>query len=452
MKHFKQILFILLLFSTYSLSLGAEYESEIEEIKAEGRGQTKEEAILNAKLNAMASFAEFFSVQTILINDELSREVVGLLSGAVREYEVISSYINDFEQTVIIINAKLSRDSMQALDLFGIDPDRASMNVNGSFFATENAKWRFNEKGEIKFLNHLLEKIKIIGKNYGFTEAEFPSDPVPRSVGKRILQNRFNVDYYASKNMNTVYEAVRTTLQSLSVSRGEYMTIPTREIFEVELCTDAMLFGERFEQQRRKGKIPDCEYETYYLRNSQSIEMLQTIEDYVRSEIKSTIVVRQYNDNSCKMVIHARFDEKKHASIKRIDNERRFSFCFNNAAVKKIESIQLGKESPYWPQIFKRNGSNKETFSNNLTFNTCNVDYRKSERVFFPISRECRAQIQTCAIPYKNAYGDKDNVAYGLNLPLGGELIARKTIIDNLRETDYSRLNKYKAVKNGNCN
>jgi len=452
MNDVKQILFILLLFSTYSLSLGAEYQSEIEEIRAEGRGQTKEEAILNAKINAMASFAEFFSVQTILVDDELSQEIVGLLSGVVKEYEIISSYTNDFEQIVIIINARLSRDSMQLVESFGIDPDKASMNVNGSFYASENAKWRFNEKGEIKFLNHLLERIKIIGKNYGFMEAEFPSMPVPRSVGKRILQNRFNVDYYASKNMNTVYEAVRKMLQSLSVSRGEYMTIPTREIFEVELCTDAMLFGERFENQRRKGKIPDCEYETYYLRNSQSIEMLQIIEDYVRSEIKSTIVARQYNNNSCKAIPHARFDEKKHVPMKRIDNERRFAFCFNNAAVKELKSKPLGKESPYWPQIFKRNGSNKDTFSNNLTFNTCNVDYRRTERVFFPISRECRAEIPTCAIPYKNAYGNKDNVAYGLNLPLGGELIARKTIIDNLSETDYSRLNKYKAVKDGNCN
>ena len=96
MNDVKQILFILLLFSTYSLSLGAEYQSEIEEIRAEGRGQTKEEAILNAKINAMASFAEFFSVQTILVDDELSQEIVGLLSGVVKEYEIISSYTNDF--------------------------------------------------------------------------------------------------------------------------------------------------------------------------------------------------------------------------------------------------------------------------------------------------------------------------------------------------------------------
>ena len=435
-------------------------QSEIEGIKAEGRGDTKEEAILNAKVNALQSFAQFFSVKEELTKDDkLIRDIVALSVGAVSQYEEISSYINDFDQTVVIIEAKLNRDSMQLVNLFPIDPDKASMNVNGSFYATESAKWRFNQDSEIKFLNHLLEKIQIIGENKGFVQAKFPSMPAPTSVGK-FLQNRFYVDYYASKNMNTIFEAVRKTLRSLSVTKEEYITIPTREIFEVELCTDAMLFGERFEEQRRKKRrgnlIPDCVYEAYYLRNKLSIQMLQRIEDYVRSDIKSTNVVRQYNDASCKMVIHKRFDEKKHAGIKRIDNERSLGYCWNSAAIKAIESKPLGEESPYWPQIVDWNGSNKESFSNNLTFNTCNVDYRRNyrrkERVFFPISRECRGTIPTCAIPYKNSFGNNDNAAFGLNLPLGGELIARKTIIDTLTEADYSRLNKYKAIKNGDCN
>ena len=161
MNYSKQLLCFLLLFFTYSLE--AEYQSEIEEIRAEGRGENKEEAILKAKLNAISSFAEFFSQQTVLIDDKLSQEVVGLLSGAVKEYEIVSEFTNNLEQTVIIINAKVSRDSIQLVEMFDIDPDKASMNVNGSFYASENAKWRFNEKGEIKFINHLLEKIKMCG-------------------------------------------------------------------------------------------------------------------------------------------------------------------------------------------------------------------------------------------------------------------------------------------------
>ena len=54
--------------------------------------------------------------------------------------------------------------------------------------------------------------------------------------------------------MNAVYDVVRKTLRSLSVSREEYMTIPTREIFQVELCTDAMLFGDRFKEQKKKQR------------------------------------------------------------------------------------------------------------------------------------------------------------------------------------------------------
>jgi len=451
MNCFKRLLCFLLLFFTYSLE--AEYQSEIEEIRAEGRGANKEEAILKAKLNAISSFAEFFSQQTVLINDKLTQEVVGLLSGAVQEYEIVSEFINDLEQTVIIINAKVSRTSIQYIELFDIDPDKASVNVNGSFYASENAKWRFNENGELKFLSHLLEKIKIIGQRKGFLQAEVPPRAKPTSRGKKILQNRFDVDYYTTENMSSVFEAVRTTLKSISVTEDEYKTIPNREIFEVELCTDAMLFGERFENQKRKGTIPDCEYETYYLRNSQSIEKLQKIEDYVRGEVKSTQVVRQYKDNSCQAIPHARFREEKHRGIKRIFNERPIKKCFDSDYVKKVLiSKPLGKEKAYWPKFLRTKDLDREVFSHNLTFNTCNVAYRRNERVFYPINRVCRVQTINCAIPYKDSYGNKDNVAFGLNLPLGGELIARKTIIDNLSESDYDRLEGYKAVKNPDCN
>ena len=179
--------------------------------------------------------------------------------------------------------------------------------------------------------------------------------------------------------------------------------------------------------------------------------MLQRIEDFVRSEIKATKVVRQYDDGSCKVIIHSRFDEKKHRGIKRIDNERRFNYCFNDASVKALKSKPLDKEKPYWPKISNWNGSNTESFSNNLTFNTCNVDFKGKERIFFPVSRQCRAQIPSCVIPSKNSFGDQENVAFGLNLPLGGELIARKEIVDNLRETDYLKLNMYKAQKDTSC-
>ena len=101
-------------------------QSEIEGIKAEGRGDTKEEAILNAKVNALQSFAQFFSVKEELTKDDkLIRDIVALSVGAVSQYEEISSYINDFDQTVVIIEAKLNRDSMQLVNLFPIDPDKA---------------------------------------------------------------------------------------------------------------------------------------------------------------------------------------------------------------------------------------------------------------------------------------------------------------------------------------
>ena len=453
MSYFTKITFASLFL--FVSSLQASYDSEIVDIRAQGRGETREEAILNARVTALQSFAEFFSIREQLENETLTRKIVGLSVGVISDYEVISSYKNEFDQTVVEIKAKLNKNSMQLVELFPIDPDKASTNVNGEFYATESAKWRFNQKNELEALNHLLEKIQIIGSEEGFLQAILPPLPAPRSVGKSILQNIFYVDYVASENMNTVFEVVKKTLRSLSVSRSEYMTIPTREVFQVELCLDAMLFGERFDQQkkrkRRGNSIPDCEYETFYLRNQRSIQMLQRIEDYVRSEIKSTKVIRQYDNNSCKIVPPTRFDEKKHRGMKRIVNERKFDICFNPPAIKALQSKQLDEE-PFWPKVINSNKHNDEFFINNLTFNTCNVAYRRNERIFFPITRQCRTQIASCAIPYKNKYDNPENASFGLNLPLGGELIAKETIIDSLREADYYRLNKYKAVKNPNCN
>ena len=101
---------------------------------------------------------------------------------------------------------------MQSVILFPIDPDKASTNVNGEFYATESAKWRFNQKNELEALNHLLEKIQIIGREEGFLQAILPPLPAPRSVGKSILQNIFYVDYVASENMNTVFAVSYTHL------------------------------------------------------------------------------------------------------------------------------------------------------------------------------------------------------------------------------------------------
>ena len=72
----------------------------------------------------------------------------------------------------------------------------------------------------------------------------------------------------------------------LDVTRTEYMKIPILEVFQVELCMDAMLFADRFENLRkeRSNKIS----ETYLkIRGAyQCFKKLGTI----RSEIKATKV------------------------------------------------------------------------------------------------------------------------------------------------------------------
>ena len=80
-----------------------------------GRGDTKEEAIKNAKIEAIASFAEYFSVRTSMKNNKIEREVVSILEGVVEDYDELSSYKNKYGHTVIAINARLSKDSVDII-------------------------------------------------------------------------------------------------------------------------------------------------------------------------------------------------------------------------------------------------------------------------------------------------------------------------------------------------
>lgn len=431
-------------------------ESEYSIIKGKGTGATESQAKQNATIDALRQFSDFISVKQTIEDEKYTREVTQIISGAVEEIEIIDSFTNDDKEIEMIVEVKMIKDLSQYIPKINIDKDKASINVNGEFYATESAQWRKNQKDEKIFIEHLLAKVEAIGNKGGFTKVEFEKFPAPESKGQGILQNKFTVDFVASENLKIILDGVRKTLRSVSVPKDVYERIPTREIFQVELCKDAMLFGNRFEEQKKKkkygNKIPDCEYEIFYLRNQQSIELLQMIEDYVRSEIKSTYVIRRYENNSCKIVPHKSFINKQHSNMKRIVNEREPKFCFTPGSVKDMQTKALGDESPYWPQLTYPKKLYAESFANNLTFNTCNISYRKNERVFFPVTVYCRQKVSDCAIPYRNRFEVKANAAFGLNLPQGGELLARKVIVDTMKDSDYGELDKYEAVTNPKCN
>lgn len=454
MKFSKKLLIALSLFIFASVK--ADYESEITKAKGEGEGTTIQEAVINAKLDAISSMAEFFSSSKQMVNDELSEEIVFLSTGAVSDYEIISSFEKD-GRFKVIIDANLVRDSLQLLETFGIDENKAKLSINGSLFASENAKWFKNQKDEKKFISHLLEKIELISNLEGLVISDksklgkMVPKPTEGQVG--FFSVKSSVDYYASKNMSVVYDVVRKTLQSISVKGDEYTL--EWNVYEVELCTDAMLFGDRFEKQKKKKKwgnrIPDCIYETYYLRNSESIQLLQTIEDIVRSEIKAKNIIRKYDNGSCKVVPYDKFDASKHNGIKYINNKKRIEDCPGNVLVEKLQRVGLEQMPETWPELANWKRNIKENFSNNLTFNTCNVAYKGKERIFFPITRVCRSNIPTCVITA--SYRNQNSAAFGLNLPLGGELIARKEITDYLKETEMLNLVNYDVQKsNDRCN
>ena len=102
--------------------------------------------------------------------------------------------------------------------------------------------------------------------------------------------------------------------------------MPSRRIYEIELCKDAMLFEQKF-VSKRNNKVPDCQYETFYLRNPRSLEVLQSIEDIVSSTIERSKLVRQATDGSCKVLVSKKYGPNNWIGIKRIGSNLKSNLC-----------------------------------------------------------------------------------------------------------------------------
>ena len=141
----------------------------------------------------------------------------------------------------------------------------------------------FNLEGERISIEHLIKKIELMD-NFFDAQVSMKSE-IPELKANGIMSYDLEVDFYANQNLKEIFEIVRQTLQEISVGKDEYQIMPSRRIYEIELCKDAMLFEQKF-VSKRNNKVPDCQYETFYLRNPRSLEVLQSIEDIVSSTIE----------------------------------------------------------------------------------------------------------------------------------------------------------------------
>ena len=124
----------------FSAQVSAENEFSI--IKGKGTGATESQAKENATIDALMQFSDFISVKSTIEDEKYTKEVTQIISGAVEEIEIIDSFTNDDKEVEMIVEVKMIKDLSQYIPKINIDKDKASINVNGEFYATESAHLR----------------------------------------------------------------------------------------------------------------------------------------------------------------------------------------------------------------------------------------------------------------------------------------------------------------------
>ncbi|MBM22975.1 MAG: hypothetical protein CMD78_01755 [Gammaproteobacteria bacterium] len=408
-------------------------------VQTTGIGATEEDAISDAKIKALQrTYTTFISTKTELLNNKLENETAVLVSGTILKHEVLSSFINNENKLwEANISATLTKDALTYLSEKTNSEQSNTISIQGSYFATKIKQWDFNLEGERISIQHLIKKIELMD-NFFDAQVSMKSE-IPELKANGIMSYDLEVDFYANQNLKEIFEIVRQTLQEISVGKDEYQIMPSRRIYEIELCKDAMLFEQKF-VSKRNNKVPDCQYETFYLRNPRSLEVLQSIEDIVSSTIERSKLVRQATDGSCKVLVSKKYGPNTSIGIKRIGSNLKSNLC---------DQANISWENPdLWPNFVSALAPLGRPELSNLVMNTCNVAFNKrDERLFYEITPTCRAMQSICIMPQKNSMGKKEAIAYGLNIPFEGDLIARYRFTDRFFGTkELNKLIGYKVI------
>lgn len=225
-----------------------------------GEGKTKEDAKLNALRNAIESaFGTFISSNTSLLKDELVKdEISSISSGNIKKYEIISEtqmpngYYNSVIKAIVSLN-KLNSFCKNK----GIEAE-----FNGDLFNSNIKIRELNKKNEEHIIENLCEIIKN-ASNKIFDFSIDVSEPIKyNKTSGRDPDNLWLVPTLvtckANKNILNIEKLLNKTIQEISISEEEAMTIKKQGV-DVKVI---ML-----------GK----ESNAFYLRSEYSFTLLQSL-------------------------------------------------------------------------------------------------------------------------------------------------------------------------------
>ena len=136
-----------------------ELKAEDIELNVVGVGDSKASAIIDAQRNALrTSYGEFVSTNLTVLNNELTKnETVNLVSGTIKDFEVLSESINDFAVPPIVeVLLRVTVSKGKLITFAKAIGD--TVQVQGSLFGAEIRQQEINKKNELVALEHLEKK------------------------------------------------------------------------------------------------------------------------------------------------------------------------------------------------------------------------------------------------------------------------------------------------------
>ena len=254
------------------LFLGSNAWSQEQLIRVQtiGVGATKAEAVTDAQINALKlSYQTFLSSDLTVVNDQIvNDEIASLVSGTIKNFEVLSTFEGDMGLWEANIDATLTQGNLvRFAEAIG-----DKVKVQGALFGAEIKQQNLNKANELTSIKHLIKKagflidlfdaeLKLDTPKVATTLSPIEFDGYSMSDGSAIYQLRGEVILTANENFEQLYQLVYDTLAAITMTGSEQEKYGEmgKEYFSFHFCKNpnqySTVYGRLENLNVSKGKF-----------------------------------------------------------------------------------------------------------------------------------------------------------------------------------------------------
>ncbi|WP_016777203.1 hypothetical protein [Anaerophaga thermohalophila] len=266
-----------------------------------GEGNTKQEALQTALRNAIEqAFGAFISSNTKILNNELVKdEIVSISNGNIQDYEIISEIQrknglwNSTVKTIVSIDKLTSFSESKGI----------TVEFEGAIFAANVKQQELNKKNEETVVENMSEILKEL-QDKCFDYEISTSAPIawqPQKYEKRKKndpdwQVPVSVHIIPNENLYSISNYFYSTLKGITISKNEIKDYYLKNnvnffSFVITPARNNAFAIDTIYRNKKRNKIKEIirkeiiKPDTIYLRNNNSIEIINNFFKYFRKSI-----------------------------------------------------------------------------------------------------------------------------------------------------------------------